>query len=679
MAKKLIQVVYKVDNKELTKTQSQIRGLEQDTKKAETGFQKVGKAGSTAFAAIGGAIAALGLIQLGKQIIQITGEFQKFQAVLTNTLGSRSAANAAMKQIQKFAAETPFSVQELTSSFVKLANQGFKPTQVEMRKLGDLASAMGKSFDQLTEAIIDSQTGEFERLKEFGIRAAKEGDKVTFTFKEVKTQVDFTASSIRDYILSLGDLEGVSGGMAAISLTLTGRLSNLGDAYDALLTKLGNSNSGIIFESIELLSKMMNVLNVSMSDPISDKAADNAETFRDALEAAFKTGDPEKINKAIQDNVKETNSWAESVSWLTREVAKASEEDFPKLNNQLQVEQATLKLLSELTQEYITKAKALSNPIKTITDDTEKLTEAQKKLLDQINDRGKGKFPLELDAYVRTVVSLTKNVNDKVKGILDKGPSPIVGVLTGGKDTIEISDELDTILDMSLGFLDDIFQATINNQQKIFEAESFDYDRKLLLAGDNERARQELAVQKEDFDKEQAKKKEAFDKEQDNRNKQAAIKKMSLDLIVGTLKAFLTPPIPNIVLATTVGAFGLAQIGAAKAIGFKDGVIDLQGPGTGTSDSIPSMLSKGESVMTADETVRSRNLLTAIREKKIDDRILEKAGTAQMIVASLNDQRIVQAIRESRQPSLAREGYTLMETHHKGSNLRIKQRAKLGL
>jgi len=128
---------------------------------------------------------------------------------------------------------------ELTSAFVKLTNQGFKPSTVELRKLGDLASSTGKSFDQLTEAIIDAQTGEFERLKDFGIRASKEGDKVTFTFKEVKKQVDFTASSIREYLLGLGDLEGVSGAAAVISETLGGKINNLGDSFDKLANMSG--------------------------------------------------------------------------------------------------------------------------------------------------------------------------------------------------------------------------------------------------------------------------------------------------------------------------------------------------------------------------------------------------------------------------------------------------------
>ena len=35
---------------------------------------------------------------------------------------------------------------------------------------------MGKDLSQMIEAVADATTGEFERLKEFGIKAGKEGD-----------------------------------------------------------------------------------------------------------------------------------------------------------------------------------------------------------------------------------------------------------------------------------------------------------------------------------------------------------------------------------------------------------------------------------------------------------------------------------------------------------------------
>lgn len=241
------------------KVGADIAGLQKELQKATgqlNGFSKGMNAIGTAMA---GAFAVGSLVSLGKGILDVTSEFQKFEAVLTNTLGSKSAAKFALDQIQQFAAKTPFQVNELTAAFVKLANQGFTPTMQEMTSLGDLASAMGKSFDQLTEAIIDAQTGEFERLKEFGIRAQKQGDKVTFTFKGVKKQVDFTAGSIREYILSLGQAEGVSGGMAMQSETLGGKISNLKDSFDQLLLAFGQliTKGGFVNESLEAIARTM--------------------------------------------------------------------------------------------------------------------------------------------------------------------------------------------------------------------------------------------------------------------------------------------------------------------------------------------------------------------------------------------------------------------------------------
>jgi hypothetical protein len=89
---------------------------------------------------------------------------------------------------------------------------------------------------------------------------SKEGEKVTFTFKEQQTQVDFTSKSIRDYILSLGEMEGVAGSMAAISETLGGKISNLGDSWDNFLNALGQRTSGMFKSVIERFSGMLNSL-----------------------------------------------------------------------------------------------------------------------------------------------------------------------------------------------------------------------------------------------------------------------------------------------------------------------------------------------------------------------------------------------------------------------------------
>lgn len=207
------------------------------------------------------AIGAAAVLKLGNDVIKTTAQFEKFSAVLTNTLGSSSLAQKALQQIKEFAARTPFSVEELTGSFVKLANQGFVPTMDELRKMGDLASSVGKPFDQLTEAVLDAQTGEFERLKEFGIKARIQGDKIAISFKGQTEKIQNTSEAIRNYIVGLGEAEGVSGSMAAISETLGGKLSNLGDQWDAFLNKLGQDTGGIASGAIKTLEILLEGLS----------------------------------------------------------------------------------------------------------------------------------------------------------------------------------------------------------------------------------------------------------------------------------------------------------------------------------------------------------------------------------------------------------------------------------
>lgn len=193
----------------------------------------------------------VGAKELIGEVVRVRGEFQKYEAVLANTLNSERDASKEMAMIADYAAKTNFQVGELTDGYIRLTNNGFQPSRKEMEKLGDLAASKAKGFQQLSEAILDAQTFEFERLKEFGIRASKDGDKITFTFKGIKTEVKATSDAVKDYIVSLGGLQGVKGSTDAISKTFVGQVSNLGDAVDKMLNKIGQSNEGLIYSGIQ--------------------------------------------------------------------------------------------------------------------------------------------------------------------------------------------------------------------------------------------------------------------------------------------------------------------------------------------------------------------------------------------------------------------------------------------
>jgi hypothetical protein len=224
----------------------------------ESKIKKVGIAVAAAFAIDK-------VMEFGGKVVATLSEFEKYEAVLTNTLGSGSEAKKSMADITEFASKTPFAVNELTGSYVKLANMGFKPTMAEMTKLGDLASSTGKGFDQLSEAMIDAQTGEFERLKEFGVKASKSGDDVTFMFKNQQTTVKNNSASIQDYLLGLGEMQGVTGAMAAISETTGGQLSNLDDKVSALYLNIGTALKPAISAVVSALSGFVDILGSAVN------------------------------------------------------------------------------------------------------------------------------------------------------------------------------------------------------------------------------------------------------------------------------------------------------------------------------------------------------------------------------------------------------------------------------
>jgi hypothetical protein len=91
-----------------------------------------------------------------------------------------------------------------------------------------------------------------------------------------------------------------------------------------------------------------------------------------------------------------------------------------------------------------------------------------------------------------------------------------------------------------------------------------------------------------------------------------AVSKMIPSFVVGILGSSITtlgPIAGPLIAATLTAGLQLLLASARGALGFKDGVVGLEGPGDERSDSIPAWLSKGESVITAAGTKANRQEL----------------------------------------------------------------------
>lgn len=673
----------------------------QTTGQAVNNVEKNTTSLSNSLKTVGGAIAAYfsvqALVEFGKKVIEVTSQFQKFEAVLTNTLGSKSAAQRSLVMIQEYAGKSNRSVAELTDSFIKFANRGVKLSADEIQNLDDLANSTGKSFDQLTEAALDAFSGENERLKEFGITAKKTGETTQFTFKGVTTEVQNTQEAVKAYLITLGDLNGVQGSTAAISQTLEGQISNLGDSFDQLFLTIGKGTSGVFVTAIKLLKDYVEGVTTALltTEQINERVlgkdtSQYIDKFKKLSEEQQKLaigtleGNISESERIIREEQERRLAKAKEGSYKLQRLAESQNQEDIELYNRLIKKRydAISKTEEEENAELYLKAnKARYEAIQEFYNDLEKLGEAQKpqlglleeleKKLKELGEAQKKAFSAEeIKKYEEEIINtqneieelkkvlrgqgvddralikggateeLIKSIDEQTRAakggedelfdIAEEGTAKRVDLsqsyyktqeefarLAGEKDLerlAEVEERRRAIMEETYNFgrnlADAAFEISRNNTQADLDNLEAKKEQELKLVGDNEQAKAFIQAK---FDRQQA----ALKNKQAKQDRDEALFNIVIDTATSIIRtgAQLGYPaaIPFVALAAAAGAVQAAVVLSRPLPKYKDGVLDIDGPGTSTSDSILARLSKGESVMTARETQDYRPVLEAIR------------------------------------------------------------------
>lgn len=174
-------------------------------------------------------------------------ETERATGILNSSLitatGSAEKAGQAFAAIQELAGRLPESVESVADAFIKMRNLGLDPSQKAIESYSNTAAAMGKSLNQMVEAVADAATGEFERLKEFGIKAKQQGDEVSLTFQGVTKTIGNSSEEITKYLQDIGN-NNFAGAAAARMQTLDGAISNLQDSWDGLFRTINSQGAG---------------------------------------------------------------------------------------------------------------------------------------------------------------------------------------------------------------------------------------------------------------------------------------------------------------------------------------------------------------------------------------------------------------------------------------------------
>lgn len=289
----------------------------------------------------------------------------------------------------------------------------------------------------------------------------------------------------------------------------------------------------------------------------------------------------------------------------------------------------------------------------------------------------------QLNAEFGNMDEVTKRIQaniDRIAAGLIQIPAAIPGI-------VDTRSELEKVFEEAKQFFIDAGTDIIANQiisiasqeansyaLRINNLQAF-YKEQQVLAGDNEKQKDILRLQEARKIKEL--RRQQFQAEQ-RAQIAAAVVNTAASITKTASNLGFPAAIPFIIVAAAEGAAQIAIIKRQQS-NFAKGVLNLKGPGTETSDSIPANLSKGESVMTARETRESGNILKAIRDNRLNDKLLQNLHLTKegVKVVGMSDERIVKAINANKPPDIIRIGNQIYEARKSqdGVSTRIRRKA----
>lgn len=192
MASKTINTILNLkDNMsgKLIKTSKRVNGLSKEARLASVQVANMAnkfKDGVSKMAASGAKLAIAGAGIAGAFAFK-TGfsealDLEGYKIQLETATKDTKKAGEIMKYAMDLANKTPFEAGPLIEGASKLEMLGVSAKKY-LPMLGDMAAATNKPIDQAVEAMLDAQMGEFERLKEFGIKKQMIIDKANQMFK----------------------------------------------------------------------------------------------------------------------------------------------------------------------------------------------------------------------------------------------------------------------------------------------------------------------------------------------------------------------------------------------------------------------------------------------------------------------------------------------------------------
>lgn len=216
---------------------------------------------------IGGVTA---LKNFATELVNVRGQFQQLEISFSTMLKSKEKADKLMSELVDIAAKTPFDLQGVASSAKQMIAYGSSAENVgdELVMLGNVAAGVGSQLSEIAYLYGTLRTQgrayatDIRQFAGRGIPIYEELAKVLGVTKdEVSGLVTAGKVGFKEVEQAFKNMTSESGIyynlMQEQSKSLTGQLSNLGDAWDTMLNEIGKDTQGIASSGISAVKGLI--------------------------------------------------------------------------------------------------------------------------------------------------------------------------------------------------------------------------------------------------------------------------------------------------------------------------------------------------------------------------------------------------------------------------------------
>ena len=202
--------------------------------RAETALARVNKSGNSLLGTLTKVAGIVGGGMLVKNAFSGATTLEMQRTAIASMRGEQRASEL-MKFGVNFANVTPYQTNEVLDAVKTLEIRGLDPTKY-LQGIGDMSAMLGKPLEQGVEAILDAMTGEFERLKEFGITKKMLEQQISPGSFDNKGSLINQKKMFDDLMKYIN--KSYFGGMEKLSRTTVGLMSTIKGIYGSLTNLL---------------------------------------------------------------------------------------------------------------------------------------------------------------------------------------------------------------------------------------------------------------------------------------------------------------------------------------------------------------------------------------------------------------------------------------------------------